>query len=72
MNAIEIKNMSKTYSGGIRALENVSFNVPEGHIFGLLGPKWKAKNLICVFRKRADRVGISIWKFNHGKNHSFR
>ncbi|MEO7188147.1 MAG: hypothetical protein ABIW58_07065, partial [Sphingomicrobium sp.] len=40
--AISIESLSKTYTGKgavpKRALDNVSFDVPQGQIFGLLGP----------------------------------
>jgi ABC-2 type transport system ATP-binding protein len=36
--AIRIEGLGKTYAGGKRALEAVSFDVPRGQIFGLLGP----------------------------------
>lgn len=37
MNAIEVNNISKHY-GKVKALQNVSFSVEEGEIFGLIGP----------------------------------
>jgi ABC-2 type transport system ATP-binding protein len=36
MHALEIKNLSKTF-GSLKAVDNVSFTVPEGSIFGLIG-----------------------------------
>ena len=36
--AIRIESLSKTYAGGELALNDVSFDVPRGQIFGLLGP----------------------------------
>lgn len=36
MNALEVKNLSKSF-GEIRAVNNASFVVPEGSIFGLIG-----------------------------------
>ena len=40
--AIAISNLSKTYAGGKRALDGVTFDVPRGQIFGLLGPNGAA------------------------------
>jgi ABC-type multidrug transport system ATPase subunit len=34
---IKVENISKTY-GKIEALKNVSFDILDGEIFGLLGP----------------------------------
>src|SRR5262245_50029456 len=36
MNAIEASNLEKTYTGGVRALDGLSFHVESGTIFGLL------------------------------------
>lgn len=36
MNALEVKNLTKTFDS-ITAVENASFEVPEGSIFGLIG-----------------------------------
>ncbi len=36
MHALEVKNLTKTFDG-LTAVDNVSFNVPEGSIFGLIG-----------------------------------
>jgi ABC-2 type transport system ATP-binding protein len=36
--AIQIDSLEKTYAGGKRALSGVTFDVPRGQIFGLLGP----------------------------------
>ena len=40
---LEIKNLSKTYSNGVRALNNVSLDIPTG-MFGLLGPNGAGKS----------------------------
>ena len=36
MNALEVKNLTKTFNG-ITAVNNATFSVPEGSIFGLIG-----------------------------------
>jgi ABC-2 type transport system ATP-binding protein len=36
MNALEVKNLSKSF-GSINAVDNISFSVPEGSVFGLIG-----------------------------------
>jgi ABC-type multidrug transport system ATPase subunit len=36
MNALEVINLTKTF-GGITAVKEASFEVPEGSIFGLIG-----------------------------------
>ena len=42
MNAIEINNISKHY-GKVQALNNVSFSVKKGEVFGLIGPDGAGK-----------------------------
>ena len=40
-----IQNLSKTYAGGVRALDNVSMTIPTG-MFGLLGPNGAGKSTL--------------------------
>ncbi|MBL0342709.1 MAG: ABC transporter ATP-binding protein [Bacteroidetes bacterium] len=42
--AIEVKNLSKTYKGAISpAVNNITFSIPKGEIWGLLGPNGAGK-----------------------------
>src|SRR5262245_49553519 len=57
MNAIEAWNLEKTYGGGVRALDGLSFEVEAGTIFGLLGPNGAGKSTavkILTTLSRAD------------------
>lgn len=45
---IEVDNLSVVYPGGIKALEGVSFSVPEQEIFGLLGPNGAGKTTLIM------------------------
>jgi ABC-2 type transport system ATP-binding protein len=57
MNAIEAWNLTKTYKGGVRALDGLSFAVDSGTIFALLGPNGAGKSTavkILTTLSRAD------------------
>jgi ABC-2 type transport system ATP-binding protein len=65
--AIRIEALSKTYAGGKRALDEVSFDVPRGQIFGLLGPNGAGKStLINILAGLVVKTGgkVDIWGFD--------
>src|ERR1041384_797662 len=65
--AIGIEGLGKTYQGGKRALDNVSFDVPRGQIFGLLGPNGAGKStLINILAGLVNKTegSASIWGFD--------
>ncbi len=69
--AISIRNLSKTYSTGKVALDDVSFDVPQGSIFGLLGPNGAGKStLINILAGLVNKSGgqASIWGFDIDAN----
>jgi len=42
-NIIEAENLTKVYKGKVKAVDNISFHVEEGEIFGFLGPNGAGK-----------------------------
>ncbi len=46
MNALEIKNLKKTYKNGVIALKGVDLAVKEGDFFALLGPNGAGKSTV--------------------------
>ena len=65
--AIRIENLAKTYAGGKLALDDVSFDVPRGQIFGLLGPNGAGKStLINILAGLVTKSGgkVTIWGFD--------
>lgn len=62
------ENLQKTYKGAVRALDGVSFAVPEGTVLGLLGPngagKTTAVRILCTLLRpdsgRAVVAGVDV------------
>jgi ABC-2 type transport system ATP-binding protein len=55
---ISVKNLSKTYKSGFRALKNINLDVQRGEIFALLGPNGAGKTtligIICGILKPSE------------------
>ena len=65
--AIAITGLCKTYQGGKRALDDVTFDVPRGTIFGLLGPNGAGKStLINILAGLVNKTEgrATIWGFD--------
>lgn len=50
MNALEARELKKTYSSGTHALQGIDLEIPEGSFFGLLGPNGAGKSTLihCI------------------------
>lgn len=70
-----IDNLSKTYNNGVKALQNVSLEIPKG-MFGLLGPNGAGKSTLMrtiATLQDADQGTIVLDGFNVQNNkHSIR
>ncbi len=57
--AVEVAHLRKTY-GSLVAVDDVSFSVAEGEIFGILGPNGAGKTTTveCVIGLRAPDAGV--------------
>jgi len=54
--ALEIKNLSKTYAA-VKVLDNLSFSIAPGEIFGLLGPNGAGKSTAINMIAGVTRIG---------------
>jgi ABC-2 type transport system ATP-binding protein len=62
--ALVINKLEKTYAGGTRALNTVSFTIPKGDFFALLGPNGAGKTtLIGVVTGLVTKTGGSVSVF---------
>lgn len=60
--ALTISNVSKTYSNGVQALDNISLTIPHG-MYGLLGPNGAGKSTlmrILATLQRPDHGSITL------------
>ena len=59
---IEIKNIAKSF-GGLKAVDNISATIGEGHVFGLIGTNGAGKStllrLVCGVLK-ADSGSVTV------------
>jgi len=46
MNALEVRNLTKTYANGVKALRGIDLSVAEGDFFALLGPNGAGKSTL--------------------------
>ncbi|MDR2545062.1 MAG: ATP-binding cassette domain-containing protein [Methanobrevibacter sp.] len=66
MNAIEIKNISKNFDG-LKAIDNLSLDIPENSVFAILGPNGAGKttviNILSMLLK-PDKGTVKILGFD--------
>ena len=60
---LEIENLSISYRG-IRALQNVSFFVPSGHLVGIIGPNGAGKSTLVEAILNLITVSEGMIHFN--------
>src|SRR5699024_10788281 len=71
MNAIEVKDLSKSYKNGVKALNNFNLKVKEGEIFSLLGENGAGKSTlikILTTYLEADSGSIKIFDEDINEN----
>ena len=60
---LKIQNLTKIYDGGVLALDNVSFEVPEGQFLAIIGLSGSGKSTLlrCINRLIEPTEGIILW-----------
>ncbi len=60
---LQIKNLTKIYDGGVKALDNVSFEVPDGEFLAVIGLSGSGKSTLlrCINRLIEPTEGQIIW-----------
>jgi ABC-2 type transport system ATP-binding protein len=70
-NIVETQNLTKTYPGNIEAVDNISFSVQKGEIFGFLGPNGAGKTttiLMLITLLQPTSGNASVCGFDIVKN----
>jgi lantibiotic transport system ATP-binding protein len=70
---LSIQNISKSY-GSVQALNNVSFDVPKGSVFGILGPNGSGKTTMLgiVMDILKASAGNFLWNGQQGSSNEMR
>lgn len=66
MQALTIRNLSKTYPNGVQALKGIDFDVEAGDFYALLGPNGAGKTTtIGIISSLVNKTGGSVEVFGH-------
>jgi len=66
LNALNIKNLKKTYKNGVNALKGVDLTVKEGDFFALLGPNGAGKStVIGIISSLVNKSSGEVEVFGH-------
>ncbi len=60
---LQVKNLTKIYEGGVKALDNVSFEVPKGQFLAVIGLSGSGKSTLlrCINRLIDPTEGQILW-----------
>ena len=66
MYALEIRDLYKTYAGGLQALKGIDINVEQGDFYALLGPNGAGKSTcIGIISSLVNKTSGSVKVFGH-------
>ncbi len=64
MNVIEVKGLKKTYKNGVKAINNIDFEVKKGEVFAFLGPNGAGKTTtVEILEGLRQKTNGEIWFF---------
>jgi phosphonate transport system ATP-binding protein len=60
---LSVRNLTKVYEGGVRAVDNVSFDVPNGQFLAVIGLSGSGKSTLlrCINRLIDPTAGQILW-----------
>ncbi len=60
---LQVKNLTKIYDGGVLALDDVSFEVPDGEFLAVIGLSGSGKSTLlrCINRLIEPTAGTILW-----------
>jgi ABC-2 type transport system ATP-binding protein len=66
MNALSVRELTKTYKNGVQALNGIDLDVEQGDFFALLGPNGAGKTtLIGIITSLVNKTGGKVSVFGH-------
>ncbi len=68
MNVLSVNAVSKVFPNGLRALENVSFSLPEGECLVIAGSNGSGKTVLMNIIARLDDCSSGFVNIGEGKN----
>src|SRR5687767_14459497 len=60
---LQVKNLTKIYEGGVKALDHVTFDVPKGQFLAVIGLSGSGKSTLlrCINRLIDPTAGQILW-----------
>jgi len=65
LNIIQINNLSKIYQGDFKAIKNLTLEIKEGEIFGLVGPNGAGKTTLLKILKGVLTQSLGSFSINN-------
>lgn len=66
--AIEIQHISKTFPGGVHAVDDITLSIPAGQFIAMIGPSGCGKSTLLRIIAGLERASRGTIRFAHGDN----